>query len=92
MLKIAALVLLVANALLLAAQWGVFDRLTDGVTAQSQREPERLARQVRTDAVQILSPQAASAALGAAAASAAPSAARPAVRRPLPAAAGRPGR
>lgn len=68
MLKIAALVLLVANALLLAAQWGVFDRLTVGDAAQSQREPERLARQVRTDAVQILSPLAASAALGASAA------------------------
>ena len=75
MLRIAALVLLLANALLLAAQWGVFDRLTGDGGAAPQQEPERLARQVRTDALQILSPSAASAALVAAAASAAQAAA-----------------
>lgn len=73
MLRLLALVLLLANALLLAAQGGVFDRLTAGAGAQP-REPDRLARQVRPDALQILSPQAASAALSAAAASAAQSA------------------
>ena len=86
MLRIAALVLLLANALLLAAQWGVFDRLTGDGGAASQQEPERLARQVRTEAVQILSPPAASAALVAAAASAAQAAAsaRSALARGLP--------
>ena len=75
MLKIAALVLLLGNALLLAAQWGAFDRLTGGSGPPAQREPERLARQVHTDAVQILSPPAAGAALAAAAASVAQAAA-----------------
>ena len=79
MLRVLALVLLLANALLLAAQWGGFDALTGGTSAQAraaqQREPERLQRQVAPDAVHILSPQAASAALGAAAASAAQAAA-----------------
>ncbi len=79
MLRVLALALLLANALLLAAQWGWFDALTGGTSAQAraaqQREPERLQRQVAPDAVHILSPQAASAALGAAAASAAQAAA-----------------
>lgn len=73
MLRILALVLLVGNALLLAAQFGLFDRLTGG--QPPQREPERLQRQVDPQAVHILSPQAASAALTAAAASAAQTAA-----------------
>ena len=74
MLRLFALVLLLANSLLLAAQWGWFDRLGLGdgrPGGAAQREPERLARQVNPQAVTILSPQAASAALGAAAASAA---------------------
>ena len=79
MLRYLALVLVLANAILLAAQWGLFDSLTGGTSAQAraaqQREPARLQRQIAPDAVQILSPQAASAALGAAAASAAQSAA-----------------
>ena len=75
MLRIVALVLLLANALLLAAHWGALDGLTPGAGAASQREPERLQRQVNPGAVQILSPSAASAALSAAAASAAQTAA-----------------
>ena len=76
MLKLLALLLLVGNALLLAAQFGLFDRLTGANTGQPpQREPERLQRQVNPEGMRILSPQAASAALGAAAASAAQSAA-----------------
>lgn len=76
MLRLLALLLLVGNALLLAAQFGLFDRLTGaGSTQPPQREPERLQRQVNPEVVHILSPQAASAALGAAAASAAQSAA-----------------
>ena len=75
MLRYLALVLLLANALLMAAQWGLFDSLTGGTSAQAraaqQREPERVQRQIAPDVVHILSPQAASVALGAAAASAA---------------------
>jgi hypothetical protein len=75
MLRILAIVLLVGNALLLVAQFGLFDRLTGANSGQPpQREPERLLRQVDPQAVRILSPQAASAALAAAAASAAQSA------------------
>lgn len=71
MLRILAIVLLVGNALLLAAQFGLFDRLTGAANAQpSQREPERLLRQVDPQSLRILSPQAASAALAAATASA----------------------
>ena len=79
MLRYLALVLVLANAILLAAQWGLFDSLTGGTSAKAradqQREPGRVQRQIAPDAVQILSPQAASAALGAAAASAVQSAA-----------------
>lgn len=74
MLRALALALLLANALLLAAQFGVFDRLTGG-NAAAQREPERLQRQLNPEGLRILSPQAASAALAAAAASAAQAAA-----------------
>ncbi len=65
MLRMVALVLLLANALLLAGQWALFDRLgADGGRpgGARQREPERLGRQVDPQAVTILSPQAASAA------------------------------
>ena len=66
MLRILAIVLLVGNALLLAAQFGLFDRLTGAASVQApQREPERLQRQIDPQAVRILSPQAASAALAA---------------------------
>ncbi|MBC7729001.1 MAG: hypothetical protein H7242_15575, partial [Microbacteriaceae bacterium] len=79
MLRVLAIVLLVGNALLLAAQFGVFDRLTGADSAQApQREPERLQRQIDPQALRILSPQAASAAVAAAAASAAMTAAQPA--------------
>ena len=76
------LVLVLANAMLLAAQWGLFDSLTGGTSvkarADQQREPGRVQRQIAPDAVQILSPQAANAALVAAAASAAQPAVQPA--------------
>ena len=68
MLRSLALVLLLANALLLAALSGVLDTGVD-----SEREPERLQRQQQTDLVRILSPQAASAALEAASAASAAS-------------------
>ena len=68
MLRRVVLALLLANALLLAAQWGWFDRLTGGAGGSpTQREPDRLQRQRQPERVQILSSEAASAALGAAA-------------------------
>jgi hypothetical protein len=77
MLRILAILLLVGNALLLAAQFGLFDRVTGAGSAQPpQREPERLQRQVDPQSVRILSPQAASAALAAATASASMTAAQ----------------
>lgn len=76
MLRTLVLLLLVANALLLAAQFGVYERLLGRPDAQTaQREPERLQRQLHPEALQVLTPQAASAALAAAAASAAASSA-----------------
>ena len=67
MLRTLALVLLLANALLLAALTGVFD----GGAAKGEREPERLQRQHQPGLVRVLPPQAASAALAAAGAEAA---------------------
>ena len=67
MLRTLALVLLLANALLLAALTGVFD----GAAPKGEREPERLQRQHQPGLVRILGPQAASAALAAASAQAA---------------------
>lgn len=76
MLRILVIVLLVGNAVLLAAQFGLFDRLTGVDSARPpQREPARLQRQVDPQSVRVLAPQAASAALAAAAASAAQTAA-----------------
>ena len=72
MLRTLALVLLLANALLLAALAGVFDAAGGG---SSEREPERLQRQHQPGLVRVLSPQAASAALAAATASTAQAAA-----------------
>jgi hypothetical protein len=78
-LRALVLALLLADAVLLAAQWGLVDALTGGISASvraaQQREPERLQRQVAPDALHILSPQAATAALAAAVASAAQAAA-----------------
>jgi hypothetical protein len=67
MLRSVALVLLLANALLLAALAGLFD----GAGTAGEREPERLQRQHLPGLVTILGPQAASAALMAASAQAA---------------------
>lgn len=63
MLRTLALVLLLANALLLVALAGVFDGAGGG---SSEREPERLQRQHQPGLVRVLDPQAASAALAAA--------------------------
>lgn len=58
--------LLVANLLLLAWTLGWLDVLPGGVR-HSEREPERIDRQVNPDAIQLIAPTAASAALQAAA-------------------------
>ncbi len=67
MLRTLALVLLLANVLLLAALSGVFDPAGNQL---GEREPERLQRQHRPGLVRVLDPQAASAALAAAQAAA----------------------
>ena len=85
MLRRVVLALVLANALLLAAQWGWFDRLTGSAAGNSaQREPDRLQRQLNPEGVQILSPEAASTALGAAAQVVAAASAAAAARCPLP--------
>lgn len=71
MLRLLALVLVLANALLLAAQLGVFEPITGASSVLAQREPDRLQRQVHPEWVRILPSDAASAALQSAAASAA---------------------
>lgn len=73
MLRLVVVVLLIANAAMLAFNLGLVDPLGDRRDAQA--EPERLARQVDPDAVQVLSAQAASAAIAAAAAAASAAAA-----------------
>lgn len=69
MLRLALIVLLLANAVMLALNLGWLDRVLGA--RSSDREPERLARQVNADAVTLLTPQAASAAFAAASAAAA---------------------
>ena len=58
MLRRAALLLLIANLLFFAWTQGWLDGVT-GLRAQGDREPERLARQVRPESVVILPPSAA---------------------------------
>lgn len=69
MLRALLVLLLVANALFFAWSRGAFDGVS-GTTRNSEREPERLARQVNPDRVRLLNAPAASAAIAAAAASA----------------------
>ena len=69
MLRLLALLLLLANALFFAWSERWFDPLL-GASAR-EREPERVARQLQPDAVKLLPPEAASAALADAVAAAA---------------------
>ena len=69
MLRLVVIALLVANAAMLAFNLGWLDRLAGRQGGNG--EPERLARQVDADAITVLTPQAASAALAAASAAAA---------------------
>jgi len=65
MLRWAVALLLVANVVFFAWSQGWLDSLT-GVRAGGDREPERLAQQVRPDVVRVLTPQAVAAAASAA--------------------------
>ncbi len=75
MLRALALLLLLANALLLAALAGLFGPVASLGADPREREPERLQRQHQPERMRILGPQAASAALAAAAAAGAQAAA-----------------
>ena len=66
MLRTLLWVLGIANVLLLLAHLGAFDGLAGGLGQTTQREPERLQRQVHPEWVQVLPAPAASAALTAA--------------------------
>ncbi len=72
MLRALALLLLLANLLVLGWTQGLFDRLRGG-RPEPEREPERLQRQVNADQVKVLPAQAASAAMAEAAKAAAAS-------------------
>jgi hypothetical protein len=71
MLRALVAVLLLANALLFAWAQGWLDGVA-GVKPQGDREPERLARQVKPQSVRVLSPAVVQTALAASAAEAAP--------------------
>lgn len=64
-MRLLVALLLLANLLFLAWSQGWLDEVT-GVPADGDREPERLVRQVRPEAVRILTPQAVAAAASAA--------------------------
>lgn len=64
-MRLLVALLLLANLVFLAWSQGWLDGLT-GVPAHGDREPERLARQVRPETVRILTPQAVAAAASAA--------------------------
>lgn len=70
MLRLLAVLLVLANAAFLAWTQGWLGGLLAPPATQSEREPERLQRQVQPDTLRLLPAQAASAALAAAAASA----------------------
>lgn len=67
MLRTLVVMLALANLVFFAWTQGVFNRLP-GFAPASEREPDRLLRQVRPEQVRVLTPQAASAALATAAA------------------------
>ncbi|HET9642720.1 MAG TPA: SPOR domain-containing protein [Burkholderiaceae bacterium] len=74
MLRAVALLLLAANVLFFAFTHGWLADVT-GLKQSTEREPERLGRQVRPEAIRVLKPVAASQALAASAAASSPQAA-----------------
>ncbi|WP_296228493.1 SPOR domain-containing protein [Ralstonia sp. UBA689] len=59
-LRLALLLLLLVNGVLLAANTGVFGPDVPSAWFESEREPERMRRQIRTEAIRILEPAPAS--------------------------------
>lgn len=60
-LRLALLLLLLVNGVLLAANTGVFGPEVSKAWFESEREPDRMRRQIRTDQIRILEPAPASA-------------------------------
>ena len=60
-LRLALLLLLLVNGVLLAANTGVFGPEVSKAWFESEREPDRMRRQIRTDEIRILEPAPASA-------------------------------
>ena len=77
-LRLALLLLLLVNGVLLAANTGVFGPNVANVWFESEREPDRMRRQIRTDEIRILEPAPASGVAAAPAAPASPAASAPA--------------
>lgn len=77
-LRLALLLLLLVNGVLLAANTGVFGPNVANVWFESEREPARMRRQIRTDEIRILEPAPASGVAAAPAAPASPAASAPA--------------
>lgn len=80
-LRLALLLLLLVNGVLLAANTGVFGPDVSHAWFESEREPERMRRQIRTEDIRILEPAPASAA-GAPKSSLAPASTAPASGTP----------
>ncbi|MGM3275170.1 SPOR domain-containing protein [Ralstonia sp. 24A2] len=55
-LRLALLLLLLVNGVLLAANTGVFGQNVPSTWFESEREPERMQRQIRTEGIRILEP------------------------------------
>lgn len=60
-LRLALLLLLLVNGILLAANLGVFGPDIPSGWFESEREPERMRRQIRTEDIRLLDPASASA-------------------------------
>ncbi len=60
-LRLALLLLLLVNGILLAANLGVFGPDIPSAWFESEREPERMRRQIRTEDIRLLDPASASA-------------------------------
>ncbi|MGD7129870.1 SPOR domain-containing protein, partial [Ralstonia pseudosolanacearum] len=55
-LRLALLLLLLANGVLLAANLGVFGPDIPSAWFESEREPDRMQRQIRTEDIRLLEP------------------------------------
>lgn len=89
-LRLALLLLLLVNGILLAANLGVFGPDIPSGWFESEREPERMRRQIRTEDIRLLDPASASAPAAPKAAPASAPASAPAASSPAAAAASAP--